>query len=464
MLTLPQAIAMARDQSPSALVAAHRYRASYWEYVTYKADSRPTLNLELNPVDWQRTIAEQTLSDGTDAFIPRSQANSSAGLSLNKVVSWTGGQLSLQSNIARTQALEGDGGFSFYAAPVQVSLYQPLFTFNPYSWAKKIEPGRLSEARQQYVEDLEDVSSNAISYFFDLLSAVTALRDATTEKAQADTVLAVTKRRFDANHALDVDVLQAQLANLNADLRLARARVDVTAKQQRLVSFLGIDQAPEFELVPPTAVPDVAVDVDFAIAEAKRNRSTAMSFGRRLLEADRSVAQARSTRGTTALTASFGLSRTTSDLPALYHDPSVDQRARIGLTTPILDWGRSEARIAVSESQREVTRRDVQRSREDFERDVFLRVSQFEIQARQVRLAALADSIAQRRFEMTQRRYLAGQGDLNSLNIARGEKEGARRGYLDAMRSYWGNYYDVRRATLYDFEHNQPLSAPPVSF
>ncbi|HTM57303.1 MAG TPA: TolC family protein [Candidatus Udaeobacter sp.] len=463
-LTLPEAIAMARGQSPSALVAAHRYRTSYWEYVTFKADTRPTLNLDLNPVDWQRTIAEQTLSDGTDAFVPRSQANSSAGISLNKVMSWSGGQISLRSDIARTQAFEGDAGFSFYAAPIQVSLYQPLFTFNPYSWAQKIEPGRLTEARQQYVEDLESVSSDAISYFFDLLSAETSLRDATTEKAQADTVLAVTRRRFRMNPSLDIDVLQAELANVNADLRLTRARVDVTAKEQRLISFLGFDQLPQFELVPPSDVPDVSVDLNTAISEARQNRPTAMSFGRQLLEADRNVAQARSTRGNTALTASFGLSRTTSDLPSLYHDPSVDQRARIGITTPILDWGRSQARIAVSESQREVTRREIQRQRADFERDVFLRVSQFEIQAGQVRQASLADSIAQRRFEMTRQRYLAGQGDLNSLNIAQAEKEGARGRYLDAMRAYWAGYYDVRRATLYDFERDQALTAPPVSF
>ena len=124
----------------------------------------------------------------------------------------------------------------------------------------------------------------------------------------------------------------------------------------------------------------------------------------------------------------------------------------------------SNARVAVSESQREVTLREIQQSRADFDRDIFLRVSQFDIQARQLRLSALADSVAERRFEMTRQRYLGGQGDLNSLNIAQGEKDNARRGYLDAMRNYWTNYYDVRHATLYDFERHEPLGPPPVSF
>ena len=131
---------------------------------------------------------------------------------------------------------------------------------------------------------------------------------------------------------------------------------------------------------------------------------------------------------------------------------------------PILDWGRSRARIAVAESQREVTRRQVEQARADFDRDVFLRVSQFGIQARQLYLAARADSVAQRRHEMTRERYLAGQVDLNSVNIAQTEKENARRSYLDAMRNYWTTYYEVRRATLYDYEGKQALRPPDVRF
>ena len=95
---------------------------------------------------------------------------------------------------------------------------------------------------------------------------------------------------------------------------------------------------------------------------------------------------------------------------------------------------------------------------------MFLRVSQFEIQAQQLRLAAHADSVAERRYRLTRESYLAGQGDLNSINFAQSEKENARRVYLDAIRNYWSSYYDVRRATLYDFERGTPIRPPAVEF
>jgi outer membrane protein TolC len=259
-------------------------------------------------------------------------------------------------------------------------------------------------------------------------------------------------------------VLQAELASLNADLRLTRARFDLSAQQQRLATYLGVGELPAFDLAPVTQGPVAAVDLDTAIREARRNRPEAMSFDRQIIEADRSVAEARSSRGTTWLTASYGLSRSTETWSQLYRQPQVDQRAQISIHTPILDWGRFRARMAVAESEREVTRRQVEQARSDFDRDVFLRVSQFEIQAKQLRLSAHADSVAERRYRLTRESYLGGQGDLNSINIAQSEKEDARRGYLDAIRNYWTSYYDVRRATLYDFERGRLIQPPVVEF
>src|SRR5262249_35112920 len=194
--TLQKALEVARAQSPSALVAVHRFRGSYWQYVTFKADYRPSLDLASTPAEWDRTIAHQTLPDGTDAFVPRSQENASVDLASSKAVSWTGGRLALHSQVARTDALEGGGTTSFYSTPIAVSYDQPLFAINSLAWGLKIEPLRYREARQQLTEDLEYVAGNTISSFFDLLTAQSTLRDAEAENARAETLLVVVQRRF----------------------------------------------------------------------------------------------------------------------------------------------------------------------------------------------------------------------------------------------------------------------------
>ncbi len=463
-LTLREALTMAREQSPSALLALHRYRASYWQYVTFKADYRPSFDLSTTPMHWERTIELQTLPNGTDAFVPRSQANSSGALSLNKVVTFTGGHISLLSTLERTQAVEGDGVSSYSATPVQLAYSQPIFTYNSFKWGLRIEPRRFDEARQAAVEDLENVSATAIGYFFDLLSSQSSLRDALTERARAETLLAVVRRRFDDGKVPENDVLQAQLADLNSDLRLTRARVDVESKQQRLGTYLGVGDDREFDLVTATDVPAPQVTFETAVTEARQNRPTAMAWVRTLLEADRSVAQAHSAGSSTWLSASYGLSNSTDDFDRLYKDRRTDQQALLTISVPILDWGRNRARIAVAESQREVTRRQVEQAKIDFDRDIYFKVTQFDIQARQLQLSTTADSIADRRYQGLRARYLRGDGDLNAVNIAQGERDGARRGYFDALRSYWSAYYELRRATLYDFETRRPIPVPTVSF
>jgi outer membrane protein TolC len=348
--------------------------------------------------------------------------------------------------------------------PVQLSYSQPLFSFNSFKWNLKIEPRRFQEARQMAVEDLESVSGTTIGYFFDLLWSQSSLRDAMTERTRAETLLAVVRHRFQSGKAPENDLLQAQLADLNSDLRLTRARVDVQSKQQRLGNFLGVGDDRVFELETATDVPDPQVDFETALAQAKRNRPTAMAWERTLLEADRSVAQAHSQGGNTWLQASYGLSHSSEAIDDLYRDPTTDQKAFLSVSVPIVDWGRRRARVAVAESQREVTRRQVEQSQVDFERDVLFKYTQFDIQARQLQLSTLADSIADRRYQRLRERYLNGDGDLNSLNIAQSEKENARRGYLDALRSYWAAYYELRRGTLYDFERRQPIIPPRVDF
>ena len=50
--------------------------------------------------------------------------------------------------------------------------------------------------------------------------------------------------------------------------------------------------------------------------------------------------------------------------------------------------------------------------------------------------------------------------DIETLSLAQKEKESARSAYMEALRIYWQSYFEIRKITLFDFETNQPLSAP----
>jgi hypothetical protein len=49
--------------------------------------------------------------------------------------------------------------------------------------------------------------------------------------------------------------------------------------------------------------------------------------------------------------------------------------------------------------------------------------------------------------------------DVIKLNIARNDRESARNGYINAVKTYWNYFYRLRMLTLYDFVKREMLTA-----
>ena len=55
-LTFQEVIKIAEEQSPNALMAKHRYRASYWQYRSYQAQYLPSLTLSGTTPDFSNGL------------------------------------------------------------------------------------------------------------------------------------------------------------------------------------------------------------------------------------------------------------------------------------------------------------------------------------------------------------------------------------------------------------------------
>ena len=84
-------------------------------------------------------------------------------------IALTGGTLSLYSSLNRLDQFGDRDSKSYYSQPITLSYTQPLFAYNSFKWAKKIEPKQFELAKRQYIEDMEAVTLRAVGYFFDLV-------------------------------------------------------------------------------------------------------------------------------------------------------------------------------------------------------------------------------------------------------------------------------------------------------
>jgi outer membrane protein TolC len=214
----------------------------------------------------------------------------------------------------------------------------------------------------------------------------------------------------------------------------------------------------DIELIVPNEIPEVNIDLGRALQEANLNNPEVMQMQRQLLEAEQSVAEAKSRKGLQAnLFALYGMSKNADDLGGVYVDPEDQQRLRIGFEIPILDWGLGKGRYRMAQSAEEVVKTNVIQSRSDFEQQVFLQVMQFNLQDDQLMIASKADTIAEKRYEVTKQRFLIGKIDVLDLNVALEEKDVARRGYVQALRNYWDYFFSLRILTLYDWVNDARL-------
>lgn len=461
-LTLIQVIDIAQKQSPNALQAKNRYLGSYWEFRSFKAGFMPALSLNATLPRYSRSIDQVTQEDGTVKFIERTQSTASLGLSLTQNLSLTGGQVFVNSDIQRLDIINKPSSINYASNPVTFGIRQPLFRYNEFKWQRKIEPLRYQEAERKLKEDREQIALTSVNMFFDLLSAQISMKMQMTNLANNDTLYKIAKGRYNIGTIAENELLQLELQLLSAQSQVENMKLELENNIFSLKSFLRLQNDIAIELIPPTKTSNLRIDADIAIEQAQGNRSAYLAYKRRLLEAENSVLRAKSTNRFTAnLVALYGTTQSAPDFAGAYHSPSDLQQLTVSLQVPILDWGLGKGRVKVAESNQVLEQSAVEQQMIDSRQEVYLKVMQFNIQQSQVQIAAKSDTVAEKRYQVTKQRYLIGKIGITDLNIAQNEKDNARRGYFNVLQTFWRNFFEIRKLTLYDFVRNEPIMMDP---
>ncbi|HRY98847.1 MAG TPA: TolC family protein [Bacteroidales bacterium] len=457
-LSLEETVRLAKERSPEALAARHRFRGSYWSYQAYRATYMPKLNLNATIPSLQRAITKYTTSGGEEVFLERSFISSSLDLALSKTVGPTGGTFFLGSGLERIDNLSDSVRTSWLSTPMSVGYSQPLFQYNAWKWQNKLEPMRYEEARRTWVEDMEQVSLTGINRFFDVLISRQRLSIAQTNEANYDTLYKIAIGRYNLGKIAENELLQLELSLLQSQGEVEDARLELEMNLFRLRSFLRMPEDAPLELAEPLPPALDVVEVDRALTFARQNHPEVIRLERSMMESESALNKARMDgRLNASLYAIYGLVQSAEDLAGVYADPQEQQQLTLGIQLPILDWGLARSRIRMAESEVELTRTQVDQQRVDFDQQVFLKVMQYNMQQRQFMIAQKSDTVAKKRYAVTKQRYLLGRITITDLNIAQVESDNARQAYMSALHQYWKSYYELRQLTLYDFLRDTPI-------
>jgi outer membrane protein TolC len=457
-LTLDDVIKLAEENSPAALMAKNRFRASYWQYRTFKAEYRPSLTLT-GTTPFYSTAFERVWNSQDNKWDYKSTnvMRNLGSLALSQNIGLTGGTISLNSDLTLENDFERKTR-NYITAPVSIGLTQPLFRYNSLRWQKKTEPLKYSAAKQTYLSNIEAVHSQAVQNFFSLALAQSNKQIAEMNYANADTLYEIAQGRYKLGTIAENELLELQLTWLNTETARKEAEMNLRDREIRLKSFLGFIESVRLELILPTEIPQLQVNSQEVLEMAKANNPEILNQQLTVLTAQSNVAQAKAEKGLNAnLIASFGTRDQDSNFDLAYKNSNQQQNIRLGITLPILDWGLGRGKYKMAQSNLELAQVTSDQALVDFEQNLLLDAEQFNLQRAQVLVAAKSDTVAMRMYEVTKQRFLIGKIAILELNNADTKKDQNRRAYIQALQNYWNYFYNIRSLALFDFLNRKPI-------
>ena len=342
--------------------------------------------------------------------------------------------------------------------PVAITLQQPLFSVNHLKWNRRIEPLRYREAQARFLTETEQVAMQAINLYFGLLLAGEQVNIARQNLQTAEKLYEVAQAKRRMGTISENDVLQLRLDVLTARSALTNSESNRQARQFALRSFLDVEA--DIEPVVPEDVPQVRLDYDNVLNHALQNNALATTMRRRQMEADYAVASARANRQSINLYAQLGYTGNADNLNAAYRNLLSNEVVSVGITVPLLDWGKRKGQRRMAESNREIVQGQLRQQSQDFRQDIFILTEQFNNQAEQLRIACEADTIARRRYHTNVETFKIGSISTLELSDAQKAKDQARQNRIQQLFNYWYYYYQLRSIALWDFERTTPAQTP----
>lgn len=456
-MNLREVVETAKSQSIASKQAATKKKTNFWQYRSFLADYKPQLSLNGTVPGFTRSYIEVVQPDGTVAFQNVSNNNSMLNLSLSQSIAFTGGTVFVQQQLQRFDDFARNNT-RYNGIPFAIGIDQPLFRFNPMKWTRKIQPLQYQEGNQQFIASLEQIALDATGFYFELLVAQVNLQIAEKNRSNNDTLYKIAQHKLELGKISQNDLLQLQMGLLTAQKDLASAQQAAAVASLKLKMFLSSRDERDLELEIPLETAEFAIDTQIALDEAFANRSDAIGFQRKLLEAERDVQFAKKENGLNAsLNATFGLTNQGPRPRDVYANPQDREFVELQFTLPIMTWGRNKARTEVAKANREFMQQAVEQDKLTFEQEIFTQVTLLQMLQKQVKLTNLADHIAAERYQIAKERFILSDLSVTDLGIATQEKDIARRDYILALRGYWQSYYSLRLLTLYDFEQNKKI-------
>ena len=460
-LNMQQVVELAQENSITSMSNRNSFAASYWSFRSYKAQLLPSLSLTAGLANFNRSLVQlQDYATGAISYRANYNMNNDVALNFRQNIPWTGGTVSLSTQLSRLDQYSPARLTTYYAQPIYLSYAQSLWGFNQFKWDRETEPKQYEIAKRQYIENMEQLSQNTVSLFWSCVSAKENYERSVKSFEEGKRLFEAGKTRFDMGTITRDQLMQIEVRVLNDSLSVSNSRVNLRSTMNRLCSYIGYQEDTELNLIIDYEIPDIILDYNDVLARAMQNSSFRLRQEVQYTQADESVARAKANRGLSAqLNTRFGLSGSADKLGDTFVQLKDQEVIGVQLNIPILDWGQGRGRVRMAEAQAQTTRNQLEQSMIDYRQDLYTQVMQFNDQRSQCEIARRAADLADESYELALKIFGSGSMTMTQLDQLKDKRDQAVSSYLNKVAGFWNYYFQIRRATLYDYVSGTDISA-----
>lgn len=458
-ISLEETLQLANKNSLDAFKAKRQYAIDYWKYKSFKAKFLPRVDLSLMPFTYNRSLVKRyDPINNIDVYKQQQSLNMFSELSVSQNIMETGTKVYINSNFNRLVNYGDNTVENYSTTPIRIGVIQPLMAFNELKWANKTALLDYEKAKKEYIFNQQKINIQAISLFFKWALSSAKVDIVRETKANAEKLFEIAKKRYAIGAIEKDDLLNLELESFTSKTDLSKAKQELETIISDLKLFLNKDDLELYEPNLPMLISKLKIDIADAEKYMNQNNPDLLNTTIEKIKAERDLDRiTKDNRFQLSVSASYGLNQQSNTFSSAYSNFLDQQIVGVTFSMPILDWGERKGNIKTATMTKELTDIKIQQTINDVQRQLVLKVKNFNLQEELVIASLRAKEISNQSYQITEKRFLSGKVDLLRLLNARKAWQTASEQYIQNLQLYWTYYYEVQQLTLYNFLENITL-------
>lgn len=458
-IALVDAIEIAKKYSVDFQENKVAFISDYLSFKHYQIGFLPEISFSFNPISYNRSYTERyDYENNITTYKETNTLSSNGGINISQAMPFTGGNISISSNISRLENFGQLGQTYFTASPLRVSFSQPLFTYNAYKWEKKEMPLKLKLAKIRLLQQEQELNQKTAELYFELVKASQLYELAVFEVQSSDTLFEAGKNLLEINRITPLQLADLQLKQVNATIMLAQREQQLYYARYGLKKHLGGYLPEEAKPTLTDSIPIIDLNSADILNKARETNPFYLEIKQEKIELERKIdIEANSNKLSANLNFSYGLNQVGGGIREAYSKPTETQTGSVSLTIPVVDYGKGRDNLILAKLEKETWEMRIETRIADFEHNLSRQLLDFDITIRNINNSRRAKKLAMDVYQMKVEQYKIGLVTLRELNESYTDLLNANENYVGNIASFWTGYYSIQGVALFDLQRKEPF-------